>query len=289
MTARKAPPEIFDNRLLRLRRERASRRGDSFIAQRCAEDLAERLQDINRQFQKALIIGSQDFLFALKAALPPEKMPVNIAHRPFADLNAIAAPEAPIFGEGEYDLIVSALYLQAMNDLPGTLIQTRLALKPDGLFIGAMFGGETLTELRGALYTADEAAYGGISPRVYPFADYSQAAQLLQRGGFALPVVDSDRFQVHYKNWRTLISDIRDMGGTNSLAENKSKRFPLEKANQAIAALSRDGKFSVSFEILWLTAWCPHSSQQKPLAPGSAKMRLADALGTQEEKLPKTD
>lgn len=280
MTARKAPPEMFDDRLLRLRRARAENRGASFIIERCAADLADRLQDINRQFQNALIIGAQEFTSALMAVLPAEKTPSKITHCQL--LNKDVLPEGP------FDLIVSALNLHTVNDLPGALIQMRLELKPDGLFIGAMFGGDTLTEFRAALYAADEAAYGGISPRVYPFADYSQAAQLLQRAGYALPVVDSDRFNVNYKNWLTLVSDLRDLGETNSLAQAPSKRFPLQKAERAIAGMSTDGKFSVSFEVLWLTGWSPHDSQQKPLKPGTAKKRLADALNTQETKLPKT-
>jgi len=280
MNARKAPPEMFDRRLLCLRRTRAQHRGPSFIAERCAADVAERLQDINRQFQNALIIAAPDFASDFLASLPADKIPAKITQNHLS--------EDDVLTKGPFDLIISALNLHAMNDLPGALIQMRRALKPDGLFIGAMFGGDTLTEFRAALYMADEAAYGGISPRVYPFADYSQAAQLLQRAGYALPVVDSDRFNVNYKNWRALVSDLRDLGETNSLAQAPVNRFPLKAAQQAIADMTTDGKFSVSFEILWLTGWSPHSSQQKPLKPGTAKMRLADALGTRETKLPKT-
>ena len=285
MTARKAPPEMFNPRLRRLRRARGERRGPSFINERCAQDLADRLQDINRRFQNALIMGSPEFTSALLAALPKDKAPTKLKQcqsiQDGFDANELSA-------DGPFDLIISALDLHAANDPPGALIQMRALLKPDGLFIGAMFGGDTLAEFRTALYAADEAAYGGMSPRIYPFADYSQAAQLLARGGFALPVVDSDRFQVHYKNWRTLVSDLRDLGETNSLHQSAGKPFPLKTTETAIAAMRAGGKFSVSFEILWLTGWSPHDSQQKPLKPGSAKMRLAEALGTRETKLPKT-
>lgn len=283
MTARKAPPDMFNPRLRRLRRIRSAKRGPSFINERCAHDLADRLQDINRRFQNALIIGSPEFTSALLAALPKNKTPANLQQyqsiQEDLDANMLSA-------NGPFDLIISALDLHAVNDPPGTLIQMRTSLEPDGLFVGAMFGGDTLTEFRTALYAADEAAYGGMSPRIYPFADYSQAAQLLARGGFALPVVDSDRFQVHYKNWRTLVSDLRDLGETNSLNQTAGKPFPLKTTETAIAAMRKGGKFSVSFEILWLTGWRPHESQQKPLKPGSAKMRLADALGSKETKLP---
>lgn len=293
MSETQTPPLVFDNALLRTRRGRASRRGRSFLLERAAKDAAERICDINRQFENALIIGAPDFVESLLTHLPPSKRPYN--HITAYDTDEITqaqtlAPDDNLPFETEtFDLIVSGLSLHTVNDLPGALIQARRVLRPDGLFIGAMLGGDTLTELRQSCYVADEKVFGGLTPRIFPFADYSQTAALLQRSGFALPVVDTDRFTVRYKAFDTIVSDIRDLGDTNCLRARNKASFKRHFKQALIEAYKdlfvQDNKFKTTFEILWLTGWSPHESQQKPLKPGSAKMRLADALGTTENKL----
>jgi SAM-dependent methyltransferase len=198
-----------------------------------------------------------------------------------------ADSEALPFGDATLDLVVSALALQFVNDLPGTLIQIRRALKPDGLFLAAMIGGETLTELRQAFAAAEAEIEDGISPRVAPFADLRDLGALLQRAGFALPVTDVDRLTVRYASPLGLMQDLRRMGATNVLADRR--RRPLRRATLArmleIYAerfADPDGRIRATFEIVWLSGWAPHPSQQQPLKPGSAQRRLADALGTTE-------
>ncbi|MEE9347030.1 MAG: methyltransferase domain-containing protein [Robiginitomaculum sp.] len=284
-------PEIFDRALIAARR--AAMGNDLFLLERCARDAAERLLDINRNFKAALIIGNSAFTDALLAGLPDGKIKsltrADHTSRPPNGVIAIDEEALP-FAPESFDLIVNGLTLHQINDLPGALLQIKAALRPDGLFIGAMFGGATLTELRQTLYMAEEQIYGRVTPRVSPMADFSQAAALLQRAGFALPVVDSDRFTVHYKDPMRLLSDLKAMGETNALT--KRSRMPVSK--RFLTALraaylehyaNDDGKARASFEILWLTGWSPHESQQKPLKPGSAKMRLADALGAVETKV----
>ncbi len=280
MTDTKALPRIFDERLLKLRRARAARRGPSFLLKRAMEDAAERLLDVNRQFQNCLILGSPDIEAYLREHLPKEKCPAQI--KTISNITEMSG--------SDYDLVLSLLTLQSENDIVGTMIRLRQSLKPDGLFIAAMFGGDTLTELRQAMYQTDEDLLGGMSARVYPMAGYTQAGELLARAGLNQPVVDTDRFTVSYSKFNKLTSDLRDLGETNILtARNKSalpKAYPQQLENNYRSSFARDdGKLKTSFEILWLTGWCPHESQQKPLKPGSAKMRLADALGMGEKKL----
>jgi SAM-dependent methyltransferase len=182
---------------------------------------------------------------------------------------------------------VSALALQFVNDLPGTLVQIRRALKPDGLFLAALIGGETLTELRQAFAAAESEIEGGASPRVAPFADLRELGALLQRAGLALPVTDVDRLTVRYDSAFDLMRDLRRMGGTNAL--NARRRTPLKRATLTRMAeiyaqrfADADGRVRATFEIVWLSGWAPHPNQQQPLRPGAAQARLADALGTRE-------
>jgi SAM-dependent methyltransferase len=189
--------------------------------------------------------------------------------------------------DASLDLAVSALALQHVNDLPGMLVQIRLALKPDGLFMGALLCGDTLTELRQAFAQAESEIEGGISPRVAPFADLRDLGALLQRAGFALPVVDSDKLVVRYDSAFGLMRDLRGMGATNVLLERR--KTPLRRATLMRMAeiyarrfADPDGRVRATFEIGWMSGWAPHESQQKPLKPGSATQRLADALGTKE-------
>jgi SAM-dependent methyltransferase len=204
-----------------------------------------------------------------------------------ATLAVAADEEALPFREGALDLVVSALALQFVNDLPGTLLQIRRALNPDGLFMAALLGGETLSQLRGAFAAAEAEVEAGLSPRVAPFADLRDLGALLQRAGFALPVTDVDRVTVRYASPLALMHDLRRMGANNVLIERR--RRPLKRATLRRVMeiyLDRfgdaDGRVSATFEIIWLAGWAPHESQQQPLKPGSARVRLADALGTRE-------
>jgi NADH dehydrogenase [ubiquinone] 1 alpha subcomplex assembly factor 5 len=206
-----------------------------------------------------------------------------------AEPKVLADPQALPFAESRFDLVVSGLALHLVNDLPGTLVQIRRCLKPDGLFLGAVLGGATLTELRQAFVAAEAEIDGGASPRVAPFADVRDLGSLLQRAGFALPVVDADVVTVAYATPLHLMRELRAMGASNMLAERR--RVPLKRATLLRAAaiyserFSRpDGRVTATFEIITMTGWCPHESQQKPLQPGSATTRLADALGVPERK-----
>jgi SAM-dependent methyltransferase len=199
----------------------------------------------------------------------------------------VADEELLPFRDGALDLVVSALALQFVNDLPGALIQMRRALKPDGLMLAALLGGDTLTELRQAFAIAEAEIEGGASPHVAPFADVREMGALLQRAGFALPVTDVERLTVRYSSPFILMGELRRMGATNVLAERRRK--PLRRATLARMAKvyaerfsDRDGKVRATFEVIWLSGWAPHESQQQPLRPGSAQARLADALGTRE-------
>jgi SAM-dependent methyltransferase len=198
-----------------------------------------------------------------------------------------ADEEALPFGDATLDLVVSALALQFVNDLPGVLVQIRRALRPDGLFLAALLGGETLTELRQSFAAAESDIEGGVSPRVAPFADLRDLGALLQRAGFALPVTDVDRVTVRYDSVFGLMHDLRRMGATNALLARR--RTPLKRATlQRMAEIyaqrfaDNDGRVRATFETVWLSGWAPHPDQQQPLKPGSAKARLADALGTRE-------
>lgn len=279
MTDVKAPPEIFDTRLLTLRRARAAKRKSSFLMQRAISDAADRLLDVNRDFGKVLILGASSIKAELISKLPKEKLTKIICCETLEQL-----PQ-----DDNFDLILSLLCLQSENDLPGAIIRLRQKLKPDGLFIAAIFGGDTLTELRQVFYKTDEDIIGGLGPRIYPMANYTQAAGLLSRAGLNQPVVDTDRFMVSYGKLETLISDLRDLGETNVLTAQRKATVPrcyIEELGRNYAALypTKNGKLPCSFEILWMTGWIPHESQQKPLKPGSAKMSLKEGVETAVRK-----
>jgi len=274
MTEVKAPPEIFDTRLLALRRSRAAKRENSFLMQRALSNAADRLLDVNRNFRKILILGTPSIEAELAAKLPKKKLTKIICCETLEHL-----PQ-----DNDFDLVLSLLRLQSENDLPGAIIQLRQKLKPDGLFIASIFGGDTLSEFRQVFYKTDEDVLGGLAPHIYPMANYTQAAGLLSRAGLNQPVVDTDRFTVSYGKLETLISDLRDLGETNTLnAQPKTVLTQhywtqLKKNYQNMFSRS-DGKLHCSFEILWLTGWSPHSSQQKPLQPGSAEVSLKEIFG----------
>jgi SAM-dependent methyltransferase len=292
-------PRLFDRKLLLERRARAARQSDlaDFLLQRAAEDMAERLQGVQREFARILILGAYSGLLtrAIAAAAPVADFVVT-AEASTALLGRCPAPkvqadeEALPFRDGAFDLIASALSLQLVNDLPGALIQIRRALRPDGLFLGAVLGGATLQELREAFLQAELELEGGISPRVAPMADIREFGGLLQRAGFALPVVDSDLLTVTYVSPLALMRDLRAMGAGNALSERR--KTPLRRATLLRAAElyaerypAAGGRVRASFEIIHLSGWSPHEGQQKPLRPGSAKSRLADALGVKEHRL----
>ncbi len=250
--------------------------GDRFLERSAAEGLADRLAAVTRKFEKALWIGDD----------------VAAEIRPFAQTWHCAdfnAEEMLAAKEGPFDLAVSLFSLQWINDLPGALIQIRSCLKPDGLFLAALLGGSTLLELRQAFAQGEIATRGGVSPRVAPFADVRDLGSLLQRGGFALPVSDLERLNVRYSDLYALARDLRAHGLTNVLRE-RSRRFLRRDTLAALLAHyashhAEGGKLQARFETLYMTGWAPHESQQKPLKPGSAKGRLAEALGTSEHRL----
>jgi SAM-dependent methyltransferase len=275
-------PTIFDRKLLRQRQNRARALGpETFLIDRVAAELGERLSAVLRPFERAVDLGTPADAVRRVLAASGKVAAIVGADRVAADEEALP------FADGALDLVVSALSLQFVNDLPGTLIQIRRALKADGLFLAALIGGDSLVELREAFAAAESEIEGGVSPRVAPFADVRALGALLQRAGFALPVVDSDRLTVRYGSVFGLMRDLRRMGATNILSERR--RTPLRRATlQRMAAIyterfaDADGRLRATFEIVWLLGWAPHESQQKPLKPGSATQRLADALGVKE-------
>jgi SAM-dependent methyltransferase len=287
-------PVIVDRALLRARGRRALALGPStFLIDRVAEDLADRLAAVLRSFPCGLDLGTPTGAVRHALAGSP-KVGSLIAANPLAaaagrpdGLAIVADEEALPLREGALDLVVSGLSLHFVNDLPGTLVQVRRALKPDGLFVAALLGGDTLSELRQAFAAAEAEMEDGISPRVLPFADLRDLGALMQRAGFALPVTDVDRLTVRYASPLDLMHDLRRMGAANPLVDRS--RRPLRRATLArmleIYAerfADPDGRIRATFEIVYLSGWVPHESQQQPLAPGSARARLADALGTQE-------
>jgi len=285
-------PAIFDRKLLRMRQQRARALGaETFLIDRVADELGERLGVVMREFERAVDLGTPSGAVR-RALVETGKVGTIVAAPPVATndgafAHVLADEEALPFADGSLDLIVSALALQFVNDLPGTLIQARRALKPDGLLLAALVGGDTLSELREAFAEAESEVEGGLSPHVAPFADVRELGGLLQRAGFALPVVDSDRLTVRYDSVLALMHDLRRMGATNVL--NERRRTPLKRPTlRRLAEIyakrfaDADGRLRATFEIVWLSGWAPHERQQKPLKPGSAAHRLADALGTRE-------
>ena len=285
-------PMIFDRALLRRRRRRAAALGPAtFLLDHVADDLAERLTTVLRRFDLAVDLGTPgDAVRSALMRLESVGRVVAADVMPDAargEILVAADEEALPFGDATLDLVVSALALQFVNDLPGVLVQIRRALKPDGLLLAALLGGETLTELRQSFAEAESDIEGGVSPRVAPFADLRDLGALLQRAGFALPVTDVDRVTVRYDSVFGLMHDLRRMGATNVLIARR--RMPLKRATLTRMAeiyaqrfADADGRVRATFEIVWLSGWTPHPDQQQPLRPGSAKARLADALGTKE-------
>ncbi|SDR29355.1 methyltransferase domain-containing protein [Pseudovibrio sp. Tun.PSC04-5.I4] len=288
---------LFDRKLIAKRRMAALKRaegGVDFLMKAAAADLEERLSFISREFTCAVDLGGHTGhifetlkssgkvkhliradVFGADPNLPAPDLIVDDAVLPFA-------PES-------IDLIVSALHLQLLDDLPGTLIQIKRALKPDGLFLGLLLGSDTLAELRDCLMRAEMEVSEGVSPRVIPFAETKDLGGLLQRAGFALPVSDLDRLTVRYDTMFDLMRDLRSMGAANPLHDRlkkpTSKKIFMRAAEIYVQDYSDpDGRIRATFTFASLSGWAPHESQQKPLKPGSAKQSLAEALGTKEIK-----
>jgi SAM-dependent methyltransferase len=289
--------EIFDRPLARRRLERAQRAfaeegGADFLLRRAAGELADRLSLVKRQFGVAVdlatpgphaaraLAGDSRIGFVLRAA----PTAYGVGEGSYA--RVVVDEERSPLGDGRCDLVVSILALHGVNDLPGVLIQIRRALKPDGLFLGCVVGGESLSELRQSLTASESEIRSGASPRVAPFADVRVLGALLQRAGFALPVVDLDRVVTRYGDMLALMRDLRAMGATNALAARSRlalRRDVLFRAAEIYAErfADGDGRLRATFDLVWLAGWAPHDSQQKPLKPGSATMRLEDALRVQ--------
>jgi SAM-dependent methyltransferase len=256
---------------------------------RAAEDFAFRLSTVQRAFPRALDLGSPHRAVADILAAPGRFV---VRAAPFfgdAGENLVADEELLPFALESFDLVVCALNLQFVNDLPGVLAQIRRVLAPDGLFLAALIGGQSLRELRICLTQAQEEIEGGASPRVAPFADLRDLGGLLQRAGLALPVADVDAFTVRYPNALDLMRDLRAMGATNVLAAGARRPLRRDVFFRACALYEQnfadaDGKIRATFEIIWASGWAPHDSQQKPLAPGSAQARLSAALGDKSEE-----
>jgi len=286
-------PAIFNRQLLRKRLLRASpgQSVDNFLLQRIAEDIASRLGLIKRDFQLCAVFGDHiDHLAPALENLPNIGRLITLGDtvsEALSQSHIIATEERLPLASESINLAISPMTLQFANDLPGALIQLKRSLKPDGLFIAAFLGGDTLIELRDALLSAESDIRGGAAPRIHPRVDIRDLGTLLQRAGFAIPVVDSDRISVTYRSATHLMHDLRALGLTSIL--NQGTDTSLNR--RIIARLEEvykdrypapGNRISATFEIIYLTGWAPHESQQRPLQPGSAKTRLADALKTKE-------
>jgi SAM-dependent methyltransferase len=275
MASNPPPPALFDRALLKQRQQRARQLGPvTFLLDRVAEDFGDRVLAVTR-----------DFADVADVATAGEWLRGPVADR----FKSVTRVDLATDGENlalqaeSLDLAVSALAFQFVNDLPGVLAQIRRALRPDGLLLAAMIGGDTLTELRQSFAAAEAECEGGVSPRVAPFADLRDIGGLLQRAGFALPVTDVDRVVVRYANAFALMADLRRMGATNVLMERR--RTPTRRATMLRMAeiyaerfADPDGRLRATFDIVWLSGWAPHESQPKPLRPGSATVGLEEAV-----------
>jgi SAM-dependent methyltransferase len=293
------PPPLFDRAVLAARLERALRAapanpGADFLLRRAAEELADRLELVRREFAVAADVGSPaphagEVLAARSGgALTLRLAPSPLAVGRGAYLGVVCDLERLPLATESCDLIVSLMALHHVNDLPGALIQIRRALKADGLFLGALAGGDTLIELRHSLTIAESEVLGGAAPRVAPFADVRALGGLMQRAGFALPVVDADRIVARYDDLFALMRDLRAFGATNALTLRSRKPLRRNVLMRAACVYAErfadaDGRLRATFDAIWLTGWAPHESQPKPLRPGSAAIRLADALNARKD------
>jgi len=288
-----SPPALFDRRLLRQRRNRAahSLHDYDYLLQRVIDDLLDRVESINRDFPRALVLGGGGAVGrALKdrpevAAKIGALIETDFAERLARDV--CVDEEALPFADEHFDLVLSPLALHWANDLPGALIQINRALKSDGFFACAVIGGGSLKELRQSLMAAETELYDGAAARVSPFADTVDMAGLLQRAGFAMPVTDVDRVTVRFGNAFVLMRDLRKMGETSVLADRprtpRGRSFFVRMAEiYAERFADPDRKIRASFEIIHAGGWAPHPDQPRPKRPGSATVRLADVLSVPE-------
>lgn len=295
--------ELFDHsaRIMRAARVKTTLSKADFLLARVGEGLADRLDDVKRDFPNAAVIGGAGVVATALRGRAGAKRLIQIEDSqamadhaariaPEADIR-VSPPEEPDLSPGQFDLVVGAMTMHRLNDPVGLLTQMRLALKPDGLALVALFGGQTLTELRASFAEAEAEVEGGISPRIAPMGEVRDLGGLLQRAGFALPVADVDRFDVAYQTPFHLMRDLRDMGESNALIHRRRtftrrrtmmRMAEIYAANYPAADHTGEGRVNASFEIVYLTGWSPDASQQQPLRPGSAKARLADALGVSE-------
>lgn len=291
-------PMIFDRQLLKARRNRAANSFEKsdFLIRTCAERLTDRLLDLTKRFKTVLNLGC--YTGELAKVWPAQLQIPCIIH---ADLSPKMAEKASIkglavncdeeilpFSEGSLDAIISCLCLHWVNDLPGSLLQIRRSLKPDGMLLASLLGTETLFELRDALALAELEIMGGVSPRISPFIHISDLGSLLQRAGFALPVVDTEIITVTYEDFFHLTLDLRRMGATNALNERSKIPTPRKVFMRAAEIYlekfgDKKGRIPATFQILTITGWTPDPSQQKPLKPGTAKRRLSEVFGVSEE------
>ncbi|MBM3566201.1 MAG: methyltransferase domain-containing protein [Alphaproteobacteria bacterium] len=289
-------PTVFNRRAVRRTRDRAARSlgGHDFLLAEAAERLLDHLDDVKRGFPVALDLGCRTgTLAALRGnrggigALVQCDLSEKMARAAQGHLTLAADEEALPFAPASFDLVLSSLALHWVNDLPGALAQIRRVLKPDGLFLASLFGGETLKELRQALAEAELQTAGGASPRVSPFAELRDLGGLLQRAGFALPVADADTIIVSYDEPMKLLADLRGMGETNAhalrrAAFSRRELFPAMAETYRRLFADETGRVPATFQIVTLTAWAPHASQPQPLKPGSAQTSLAKALSSKK-------
>ena len=283
---------LFDRKILRRHRDRAAATfaDHDFLHREIADQLADRLHDVKRDFATALDLGGGHGTTTFDPV--PETMVTadlsdRLLNRMPHGLHVSADEEFLPFADNAFDLIASTLSLHWVNDLPGALVQIRRALKPDGLFLAAMLGGDTLIELRRAFLEAEADTTSGTSPHTSPVADVADAGALLQRAGFALPVIDTDTITVTYSDMFALMRELRGMGESNAVAARSRAGLRRDTLFAAAARYQElyadeDGRIPATFQIIWMTGWAPHETQQKPLRPGSGTTRLADALETEE-------
>ncbi len=271
-TGSAAPSGLFDRALIAGRRARAGAAPD-FVTGLALAELGERLATVNRRFKKAVLVGP-----SLGGVEPALAMIDTLEI--VATLTPKETDDLPVPAARNYDLIASLLDLQAVNDVPGTLIRLRRLLRPDGLFIAVFLGGRSLYELRTAWIKADSALAGGTYARVAPFMDVRDAGALLQRTGFALPVADVDSHAVRYADPLKLMRELKNLGAANPLREKPKKPVTKTHLAAAVAAYPRDadGRITATLELVWMSGWAPHDSQQRPLTPGSAEISLEKVL-----------
>ena len=295
-----APPRLFDRARVARNRDRAAPRYEdyAFLKERVSRDIADRVQDTPRRFERALDLGCHDGRLArilsgtgrVGAVEASDLSPAMVDAARAAGTDArVLDEETPSLPENRFDLIVSALSLHWVNDLPGTLVRLRQSLKPDGLFLDALFGAGTLAELRDCLMEAETEVSGGVSPRLSPLPGLKDMANLMQRAGFALPVADRDSVVVRYRDPARLLTDLKGMGEQSALAPGMIRPLPRAVLDRALSLYRErhadpDGRVRASFEIVHVSGWAPAPGQPQPLRPGSAKASLADAVRQQAKR-----